>query len=1047
MRKSMWLLTAAMIAVPAPLYAQQADPGQPIEPVGPQGEEEVDQANTAGPGAVEDTALGQQPVDSTDIVITATRRNQALSDVPLAVSAVTAENLQMSGATDIRQLNQLSPSLLVSSTQSEAGAGVARIRGIGTVGDNPGLESSVGVFIDGVYRSRTGMGLTELGPLERIEVLRGPQGTLFGRNTSAGLISVITAQPRFEPEVSGALTVGNYDLRRIEASATGPLSSTLAGRIDGVWMTRDGFLDDVISGRDVNDRNRWLLRGQLLFEPSEAFSMRFVADVTRRREECCAAPFLPARDFTAAGSEPSTIAAIERALGAVINDDPFERDISITPGRDYDSDVDDWGVSNEINWDFGGAALTSITAYRFNEYTRGQDADFNNLDILFRESDGGSFNRFKTFTQELRLHGETWGGRLDWLIGGYFANERLRMDDNLSFGEDYARYGNCLVGANFVAGGSPASLLAPGAAPNCFNPLVAGGVRSALVAQYNAALAAGQFTTAANIASQITALGAFAQLNNTGLTPGIPPVNFSAFPFGPSGFTNLAIALGGPGFIGSTLNLAGLDDSFRQTSNNWSLFTHNIFEIMPGLDLTVGARYTHEKKTLDAELLDNNSLCTALSGTALQQVACVVPAAPGGSLTLDDERSEGKLSGTVVLSYKPTPELLTYASYSRGYKAGGFNLDRSALWRAQAIPTTIPATPPTTVLANPPFSGSGAICVSPTQTGCQGIVASGEDLQFKPETNDAFELGAKYNGRGFDVNVAVFRQLFRNFQLNTFNGLNFIVTNINACKDDLPEGSDTDNDPATGACTGGTTAGVRSQGVEVEVFTRPMPFLDVNAGVTYSDTKYRDNLVGADGQPLTDALFQLPGRRVSNSNLWTLTGAVAWTPPIGGSGLSGLVYADARHMSGFNTGSDLDLEKHQDAFTTVNARVGIRGRDNAWSLELWGQNIFDEDSVQVAFDASLQGSGTERGVLQGFYPRATQLFGAFLGEPRTFGLTFRANFSPRPAPPAYVAPPPPPPPAAPATQTCPDGTVVLATDTCPAPPPPPPPPPPAPERG
>ena len=167
-----------------------------------------------------------------EIVITATRRNQALSDVPMAVSAVTSQQLQYTGATDIRQLNQVSPSLLVSSTTSEAGGAVARIRGIGTVGDNPGLEGSVGVFIDGVYRPRAGMALTDLGPLDRIEVLRGPQGTLFGRNTSAGLISVITAKPRFTPEVSGQLDVGNYDYRRAEASVTGPLGETIAARLD-----------------------------------------------------------------------------------------------------------------------------------------------------------------------------------------------------------------------------------------------------------------------------------------------------------------------------------------------------------------------------------------------------------------------------------------------------------------------------------------------------------------------------------------------------------------------------------------------------------------------------------------------------------------------------------------------------------------------------------------------------------------------------------------------------------------------------------------------
>src|SRR3546814_3277331 len=135
--------------------------------------------------------------DNTPIIVTAQCRSQLLSDVPVAISAVSAETLQNSGANDIRQLNQLAPSLLVSSTGSEAN-GSARIRGIGTVGDNPGLESSVPVFIDGVYRSRSGIGLNELGEIDRIEVQRGPQGTLGGRNSSAGLLRIYSKKPAFE---------------------------------------------------------------------------------------------------------------------------------------------------------------------------------------------------------------------------------------------------------------------------------------------------------------------------------------------------------------------------------------------------------------------------------------------------------------------------------------------------------------------------------------------------------------------------------------------------------------------------------------------------------------------------------------------------------------------------------------------------------------------------------------------------------------------------------------------------------------------------------
>ena len=1042
-RKSALLVSTGLIAVATPAFAQTAVSTTDTDK----------QAAQPTPGATEgaatqDQAAEPQPVDTGNIVITATRRNQALSDVPMAVSAVTAENLRNTGATDIRALNQVAPSLNVFSTSSEGGAARANIRGIGTVGDNPGLEASVGVFIDGVYRSRSGAALTELGPLDRIEVLRGPQGTLFGRNTSAGLISIITAKPRFTPEVEGEVTIGNYNLRRFQAGVTGPLSDTIAARLDGVWMKRDGFLKDVVSGRRINDRDRWLLRGQVLFQPSDALSVRIIGDYTKRDEECCGATYInPVQDVTAAGPQPSTIAAIERGLGGIINDDTFSRRIAISPGRDYDSRVRDYGLSGEVTYDFGAAELTSITAYRYNKYTRGTDADYNNLDILYRASDGNSFNRFKTFSEELRLQGNAFNNRLDWLVGGYYANERLAVDDNLAYGNDYARYGNCLVAANFASSaGVPPSILAPGASPTCFNTAVATGVRAALVAQYNAALAASQFTTAANIGSNITALGAFAGLNNTAVAPGLPSVNFSAAPFGTSGFTNLAIALGGPSFVGSTLNGTALDDSYRQKSNNYALFTHNIISITDQLKLTLGARYTHEKKTLDASFFDNNRLCSVLSGGGLQQVPCVIPAVGASGFALDDSRGESKISGTAVISYKPTDRLLTYASYSRGYKAGGFNLDRSALWRAQPIPTTVPATPGTTVLGNPPLSGSGAVCTSATQTGCQGIVASGADLQFKPEINDAFEAGLKYHGRGIDVNLAVFHQVFRNFQLNTFNGLNFIVESINGCSDDLG-GADRDTSSRTGACTGDVIGGVRSQGFELEAFARPMPDLAINGGLTMADVKYRNDLVGSGGRPLNDYLFQLPGRRVSGAPKWTATGSIAWTPRITDGGIRGLVYLDARYQSRYNTGSDLDIEKTQGAYTVVNGRIGIHGADNAWAIEVWGQNLFDRNFIQVGFDSPLQGSGTTRGVQQGFIGRSTQLYNAFLGEPRTFGVTLRTRLGfNRPAPVVEAAPPPPPPPP-PATQTCPDGSVIDAAATCPAPPPPPPPPPPAPERG
>jgi outer membrane receptor protein involved in Fe transport len=1022
MRKSVWLLSAGLFALSCPAHAQDATPAPETDT--DQTGAVATQGATSEGAAVENEANEQQSRDTSDIVVTATRRNEALSDVPLAVSAVTADTLENSGAVDIRQVQQVSPSLLVTSTQSEAGASTARIRGIGTVGDNPGLESSVGVFIDGVYRSRTGVGLTELGQVERIEILRGPQGTLFGRNTSAGLISVITARPRFDTSVYGQLDIGNYDMRRVELGATGPLSDTLAARLDGVYLKRDGFVEDLISGRDVNDRDRYLLRGQLLYQPNDDLSVRLIGDYSDRDEECCAAPYIPPSDFVAgAGREPSTFEPIVEGLGGTVPDDPFDRNVVISEGRSYRGDVKDWGLSGEVVYDFGGAEFTSITAYRDNDLIRGTDVDYSDLDLVYRDDDGTAFNRFKTFTQEARLQGEALGGRLDWLVGGYFANERLRSQDTLRYGRDYGRFTNCLVAGNFAASPLvPDAIVAPSPTGTCFQPLIATGVRDALVAQFNAAVAGGNLPLATALAQQITVLGAFARLNNPALMAGpitvVPAIPFGAPIFGNSGFENLALF--NPAQPNFVFEDSGFIDDFRQKSNNLAFFTHNIFSITDALSLTVGARYTREVKRLNSNLSDDPNLaCPGFSGGALAQVPCILPSVPGGEIEIDGKRKENKLSGTIVLSYKPTDQILTYASYSRGYKAGGFNLDRSALSRQISLNTS-----------GQPVAGAVCPTSGTLPTGCAEY-ASADQLEFRPEINDAFELGMKFNGRGIDVNVAVFRQLFRDFQLNTFNGINFIVENINSCDDGL-DGGDTDNDPTTGACDGDTRAGVKSRGVEVEVFSRPIPNVNFNLGVTLADTRYRKNLVGAGGDPLSNVLFQLPGRRVSNAAKWTITSSLGWSPPIGGSGLRGLAYVDLRHQSRYNTGSDLDIEKVENGYTVVNGRIGLRGPDDAWGLEFWGQNLFNEDVYQIAFDAFLQGSGTQRGVEQGFYTRSNQLYGVFLGEPRTYGMTLRAKFGPRrAAPPEYVAPPaPPPPPPAPEP-------VVEQ----PAPPPPPPPPP------
>src|SRR6267154_5630262 len=209
------------------------------------------------------------------------------------VIALSAQQLKDAGVTDIKDMQVLTPGLTVTSTTSENST-TARIRGIGKVGDNPGLESSVGVVIDGVYRPRNGVGFGNLGEIERIEVLEGPQGELFGKNNDAGVISIMTKRPSMTFGATAEASVGNFNDREISASVTGPLSSVSAGRLYAGYQKTEGWLqNDVGAGPNTNDRNNdrnvYILRGQYLFKPNDDVDFLLIGDYAKRNEICCGA--------------------------------------------------------------------------------------------------------------------------------------------------------------------------------------------------------------------------------------------------------------------------------------------------------------------------------------------------------------------------------------------------------------------------------------------------------------------------------------------------------------------------------------------------------------------------------------------------------------------------------------------------------------------------------------------------------------------------------------------------------------------------------------
>ncbi|EAW39458.1 TonB-dependent receptor [marine gamma proteobacterium HTCC2080] len=223
-----------------------------------------------------------------EVVVTATKRAQSLQDVPMAVNAFNADTIETAGINDAGDLAILTPALNINVNTNPFAARMV-IRGVGTAQTDPALEPSVGLFIDGIYLGRTGLGMSDLTDIERIEVLQGPQGTLYGKNTNAGAISVITKKPSFEKsEGYIEASVGNYSMNKLTASISGPLTQNLAYRLSGNINQRDGYYDNS-AGVDFNDADDWNIQGKLQWEPTESLSILLSGSRVERDTTCCGA--------------------------------------------------------------------------------------------------------------------------------------------------------------------------------------------------------------------------------------------------------------------------------------------------------------------------------------------------------------------------------------------------------------------------------------------------------------------------------------------------------------------------------------------------------------------------------------------------------------------------------------------------------------------------------------------------------------------------------------------------------------------------------------
>jgi iron complex outermembrane receptor protein len=352
------------------------------------------------------------------LVVTARRREESAQEVPIALSVLGAETLERTGTYNLAQVVQLAPSLYLGSFNPRNTT--VNIRGLGNnLGlANDGLEAGVGLYIDQVYFSRPAAATFDLSDVERIEVLRGPQGTLFGKNTTAGAINITTRLPSFTPEGRLELSYGEYGFLQGKASVAGPISDQVAFRLTAAATRRDGLTKHVVTGQDYNNLGNTSIRGQVLFKPSEAFSLRVVADWNRQETDCCVLVY--------AGYGPtlkppaSQYPVLAAGLGYTPPSfDPFDRLTDISAPAHANQTLG--GLSAVAEWDLGFATLTSVTAWRFWKWDPANDADFSRLLILERSENADHQDQY---SQELRL-ASNGDGPVSWIAGLYAFRQAI----------------------------------------------------------------------------------------------------------------------------------------------------------------------------------------------------------------------------------------------------------------------------------------------------------------------------------------------------------------------------------------------------------------------------------------------------------------------------------------------------------------------------------------------------------------------------------------------------------------------------------------------
>lgn len=755
-----------------------------------------------------------------EILVTASRRVESLQDVAMSVSAFSSDFFQDSGVNGLAALEEYTPNLKITPGGTDSNATSIRIRGIGSMGTNAGIDPSVGVFIDGIYQGRAGMSISDLVDIQRVEVLRGPQGTLYGKNTAAGAISVISKLPTDEFEAFAEVSYDSNDKGELRGMVNLPLGdSPHALRMSAFTVDGDHLYENTFTGKGTNDVKKYGGRARALFDlegesSTDGFGQFILTlDYTKEDTDCCALSTIGYEGLSTLNS-PTTetpTAQLQQALGMnatgryILQYRTLEDGAGFSPPVADPFDDDYWfdaEVYNKV--DIGGAALewnrdlandstiTFINAWRFYKSDSAYDGDFTAYDAVVGTTDID----LDQFSSELRI--TSGGGETFDYQGGLYAYVS-DMDSVGTFEQ-----GELLVDSIIV-------------------------------------------------------------IPNTDLTMGV---------FFPDG----------------TLNT----DTNTYKTTSYAAFGQVVWNMSEALSATLGLRYTYERKEREgSQITDPESFLD-------------IPPVAGPDIFYDSSRSDSNVSPSLNFRYFFNPDVMGYASVSRGFKSGGFDQRR---------------------------------------------LAQGENGEFDEEIATSYELGWKtsWGNRRLQFNGTLFLVDYEDFQSQSFDGASVRVTNAGDLRS---YGSELELIFLPIAnMTIGTAIGYNK--AEYESFD--------NGQCTIEQTFEQFYIVdGAQsGSPGTSSICtqDLAGEPLDNAPEWNISSFLQYNWDVG-SNLVSTIRLEHSYIDEFYLDQDLDENLKNDAVNLVNLRLSLGNLPRDWEVSIWSRNMLDEEYYSWGLDTPTIGGYT-----------------------------------------------------------------------------------------